>query len=91
MSSTTTASGSLQPSSQSSSSVPDPNCCLYNFEDYEEVLHRTEEVETFYLKFQLLSLQALIDVLVQNMYEYIRLRDTLFWAKICDESDPKTS
>ena len=38
-----------------------------------------------------LSLQALIDVLVQNMYEYIRLRDTLFWAKICDESDPKTS
>ena len=37
------------------------------------------------------TLQALIDVLVQNMYEYIRLRDTLFWAKICDESDPKTS
>jgi hypothetical protein len=37
------------------------------------------------------SLQALTDVLVQNMCENIRLRDTLFGAEIRDEFAPKTS
>ena len=47
LSATATSSSVQATSSPSPSSVPDPNRHLDNFEDYEEVLRRTEEVEAF--------------------------------------------